>query len=65
MMFTTMKHLHYSIKGGLEVCEEFDTEIIKQKLLHKEVGELNIKPGKMIYLDLSSQKKPSYIGSKN
>ena len=37
----------------------------KQKYLHKVAKERDLKPGEMIYLDFSSQKEPSYKGSKN
>ena len=40
-------------------------EKIKHEVLHKVAEERDLKPGKMIYLDLSSQKKTSYGGSKN
>ena len=33
--------------------------------MHKVVEEWDINPGKMIYLDIISQKKPGYGGSKN
>ena len=35
------------------------------KLLYKVAEERNLKPGKIIYIDISSQKKPGYGGSKN
>ena len=61
MMWEISKHLHYIVKGKIEVCEELPTEKIKQKFLDK--WDLN--PGKMICIDISSQKNPSYVGSKN
>ena len=64
-MSATVKHLHCSVKGALEVCEECTTAKIKHKFLHKVAEERNLQPGKMIYLDISSQKKPSYGCSKN
>ena len=65
MMHATVKHLHYSIKGVLEVCEDWDMSKSKQKFLHKVEEEHDLNPGKMIYLDINSQKIPSYGGSKN
>ena len=65
MMHATDKHLHYIIKGELEVCEDCATAKIKHKLLHKVEEESNLNMGEMIYLDLISQKKPSYGGSNN
>ena len=65
MMHATEKHLHYIIKVELEVCEDWYTPKSKQKLLHRVAEERNLKPDEMIYLDLSSQKKPIYGGSKN
>ena len=64
-MRVTAKHLQYSINGTLEVCEDCTTAKSKQKLLHKVAEERNLKPGEMIYIDISSQKKLSYGGSKN
>ena len=37
----------------------------KHKLLHKVAEEHDLNPGEIIYLDIISQKKPSYVGSKN
>ena len=37
----------------------------KEKLLHKVAEERDLKPGEMIYLDIISQKKPSYGGYNN
>ena len=64
-MRATKKHLHYSNKGTLEVCEDCATAKSKEKLLHKVAEERELQPVEMIYLDISSQKKPSYGGSKN
>ena len=64
-MRTTAKNLHYSNKGTLEVFEDCATAKTKQKLLHKVVEERDLKPGRMIYIDIILQKKPSYGGSKN
>ena len=64
-MRATKKHLHYSVKGSLEVCEDCDKAKIKHKSIEKVTEERNIDPDEMVYLDLISQKKPSYGGSKN
>ena len=61
----TTKHLHYIIKGTPEVWEEYATEKSKQKSLQKVAEEGNLEPGEMIYIVISSQKKPSYGVSKN
>ena len=37
----------------------------KQKFLRNVAEEKDINPGKSIYIDISSQQKPSYGGSKN
>ena len=37
----------------------------KYKLLHKVAEECDLNTGEMIYLDIGSQNKPSYVGSKN
>ena len=58
-------HLHYSVMGMLEVFKDYAMEKRRHKCLHKVAEERNLKPGEMIYLDISSQKKPSYGGSKN
>ena len=50
----TAKHLQYSVKRMLEVCEDCATTKSKQKLLHNVTEEHDLKPGKLIYLDLSS-----------
>ena len=64
-MRTTAKHLQCSVKGALEVCEDCATAKINQKLLHKVAEESKFKLGEMIYIAISSQRKPSYGGSKN
>ena len=64
-MRATKNHLHYSVKETLEVCEDSATAKRKQKLLHKVAKERNLQPVEMIYLDISSQKKPSYGGYNN
>ena len=56
-MRATVKHLHYSVKGELEVFEYWTTDKINQKSLHKFVEERDLDPGEMIYLDINSQKK--------
>ena len=38
---------------------------IKYKWLNKVAEYRELKPVKMIYLDIGSQNKPSYVGSKN
>ena len=62
---TTAKHLHYSIKVVLEVCDDCAMDKIKQKMLPKVAEKQDLNPGEMIYLDLSSKNKTSYGGSKN
>ena len=37
----------------------------KHKLLHKIAEERELNAGEMVYLDIISQKKPSYGGSNN
>ena len=64
-MHTTAKDLHYSVKETLQVFKDCDTAKIKHKLLHKVVEEWDLKLGKIIYLDIISQKKQSYWGFKN
>ena len=64
-MCTTTKHLHYRMKGELDVCEECATVKTRHNLLHKVAEERNLKPGEMVYIGISSQKKPSYGGSDN
>ena len=59
-MCTIAKHLHYKVKGVIKVCGDCATVKIKQKLLHKVAEDRNLNLGKRIYLDLSSQKIPSY-----
>ena len=59
------KHLHYIVNGALEVCEDCVTAKIKHIFLHKVVEEGYLKAGKMIYIGIRLQKKPSYVGSKN
>ena len=59
----TAKHLNYRIKGALEIRQEYDMVKIKRKFLHKVAEEQDLKPSKMIYLSISSQKTPSYGGS--
>ena len=64
-MFVTANHLHYSIKGVIEECEDCATDKIRHKLLRKVGEEHNLNQGKMIYIDIISQKKASYGGSNN
>ena len=64
-MLATANHPHYSIKGTLEVCEYCAKSKTKKKLLLKVAEERDLKPRKMIYIFISSEKKPSYGGSKN
>ena len=61
----TAKHLKYSVMGVIQVCKDCAAAKNKHELLHKVVEERNLKTGEMIYLDPSSQKKPSCGGSKN
>ena len=64
-MCATAEHIHYRIKGTLDIYEDCATEKVKHKLEHKVAEERDLKPDKMIYIDMISQKKPSYGGSKN
>ena len=64
-MCTTAKHLNCRIKGRVEVCEDYATAKIKHKFLHKVAEVHDLKPGKMICIDIGSQKKPSYEVSNN
>ena len=64
-MNAIVKHLNYSVNVALEVCEDCDISKIKQKLICKVAEEKDLKPGEIIYIDISSQKKPSYGGSNN
>ena len=59
------KYLHYIIKGMLEVSEDCNMEKRKHKSLHKVLEEQYLKPVEMIYIGISSQKKPGYGGSKD
>ena len=52
-MCATLKHLHYSVKGKLSICEEYSTAKSYHKLLHKKVEERDLQPGEMIYYDIS------------
>ena len=53
-MRVTVRHLHYGIKGKLEVSEYCSMGKIRHKFLQKVAEERNLKPVKMIDLDLSS-----------
>ena len=64
-MRVSTNNLHYRVKGAMEVFEDLTTAKSKNKFLRKVVEERDLNPGKMIYLDISSQKKPSYGGSNN
>ena len=63
-IYATAKHLHCRLKGMIEVWKNRATKNIKQELLHKVAEEQGLNPGKMIYLDINSKKKPSYGGPK-
>ena len=65
MMHATLKHLQRRIKGTLNICEDCAKAKTKQKSLQKLAEERNLEPGEIIYIDIISQKKPSYGGSKN
>ena len=52
----TTKHLYYSIKDTLEVCECCAKAKSNHKLLHKVEEERDLQQGKIFYLDISSQK---------
>ena len=62
-MCVTTKHLNYIVKVMLEVCEDCAMAKSKHKYLNKVAEESYPKLGKIINLDLISQKKPSYGGS--
>ena len=64
-MHTAKNQLDYSIKWTLDICEDYATEKSKQKLLRKVAQERDLKPGKIIYIGIISQKKSSYGGSQN
>ena len=64
-MCATAKHLHNNVEGAIEVFDDFATAKMKHKLLQTMVEERDPNLGKIIYLDLSSQKKLIYGGSKN
>ena len=51
--------------GDLNVYKDCVAANTNQKLLPKVVEEKYLKPGEMIYLEIISQKKISYGGSKN
>ena len=63
-MRVTTKHLHYNVNVAL-LCEDCAAENIKKNVLHKVAEERYFKLGKMIYIDISSQKKPIYGGYNN
>ena len=52
MMRETTKKLLYRVKGKLEVCEDFPTDKIKQKILYEVAKDRDLNIGKMTYLDL-------------
>ena len=64
-MPVTTKHLHYNVNRELEVCKDYAAEKSKKNFLRKVAEERYFKLGKMIYIDISSQKKPIYGGYKN
>ena len=64
-MHATSNQLHYNVKGVIELCEYCAMAKIKQKFLDKVAEERDLNLGEMIYLDIISQKKPSYGGSEN
>ena len=43
-MRTSVKHLNYSVKGTLELCEDCAMVKINNKFLHKVAEERNLKP---------------------
>ena len=65
IIHATTKYPHYIFKGTLEVCEDSAMTERNHKFQHKVAEERKIKPCEMINLDIISQKKPSYGGSKN
>ena len=45
-MHATAKHLHYSVKGMLDICEDCAMAKIRHKLLHKVAEEHDLNPEK-------------------
>ena len=64
-MCDTPNHLHYILKGVLDVCKYCATVNIKHKMHQKVADERDFKTGEMVYLEIISQKKPSCVGSNN
>ena len=62
-MRAAANHLHYILKEALEVCEGSITSKIKHKLMCKILEEQDLSTGKIFYLHIILQKKPSYGGS--
>ena len=64
-MCTNAKNLHYSIKGTLYVCENWNVVKNNNEFLHKLAEEQELNPEEMIYNDIISQNKPRYGDAKN
>ena len=60
---TTIKYLYYNSKVVLDICYKWAKYKSNEKFLRKVKEYQDLKPGKMIYLDISSQKKLSCGGS--
>ena len=64
-MHMNTRHQHYIIKVALDICKDCAMAKIKHKLIFKVVEDQNLNPGKRVYIDICSQKKPSSGGSSN
>ena len=64
-MCETANHLHCSDKGNLEVFKDCSTAKSNHTFLHKVEEDQYLNLGKIIYLDIISQNKPTYGGSNN
>ena len=48
------RHLNYSIRGDIYAWKYWTTVKSKQEVLHKVLEDLDFKPGKIFYLDITS-----------
>ena len=64
-MRTTKNHLQYKNKRALGISEEDAIAKNKHKYMCKVGGEQDLKLGEMVYIDIISQKNPSYGVSNN
>ena len=65
MMHVTAKDLHCRVRGNPEIFKDFDTEKNLNKSPRTVAEEKYLKTGEMIYIDIISQRKSFYVGSKN